>query len=304
MMIKEKLRNYIEAAGESSRRSRTFSVILITASILFFMAFWNSAEWSWNKHRMKIYEDVIKFWPLDKEDKDFKKLHKNDESLYKRYKKAKKFAKEKFHYDHSIYKGKENDIENFRQIVMLKLSALQDIRSGGVINIEVPFFGTSFDINDLGIFSGITFFIILLMLGYSLSREHENIAFFTNEIDDIESKHYYYSMLATKQVLTVPPKELSQERFWKIWKIMPRILVWVPVIINFSIVFNDCITIKIGENVSCFRAWLGVFLGGTFFIIVFLIAYRCNKIWKTIDKEWENMFKKVSGNNINSELKE
>jgi hypothetical protein len=57
----------------------------------------------------------------------------------------------------------------FRRLQKLR-DSLDDLDANEVRFVKVPFFGIGFDINDLGMFSGLGFSTILLILAFSLKR--------------------------------------------------------------------------------------------------------------------------------------
>lgn len=73
--------------------------------------------------------------------------------------------------------------------------------------VDIPFFDTSIEVNDLGAFGGIGLIIILLLLRFSLSREIKNLnvafrqAFYKDKLVD------FYHRLAMRLVLSVPKME-------------------------------------------------------------------------------------------------
>jgi hypothetical protein len=88
------------------------------------------------------------------------------------------------------------------------------IRRFGIVNI--PLFGTNFDINDLGVVGGTTLALLSLLLLFCVARQHENFylcAFKVRRLlasdDDHErgdsDANFLYHALAMTQVLNHPP---------------------------------------------------------------------------------------------------
>jgi hypothetical protein len=60
--ITEDVKSALEAAGESAHRCRAVSLALVTASVLAFMAWWNSVSWSWIHVRETRLDEAVSYW--------------------------------------------------------------------------------------------------------------------------------------------------------------------------------------------------------------------------------------------------
>src|SRR5947209_3413915 len=47
------IKDYIDAATDAAKRTRTVTIVLVVASVMVFIGFWNSAQWSWAHDRLK-----------------------------------------------------------------------------------------------------------------------------------------------------------------------------------------------------------------------------------------------------------
>jgi hypothetical protein len=287
------LSDYVEAVGESSKRSRSIAIVITVASILCFIAFWNSTQWSWGRNRVSQYEDALKYWPLDKTTDELMELKGN---TYEDYEGAKSFMKRQgYDPDDMGRQGlskKEIQVisDNVRAIVRAKYSALQDQRIDNVINVRIPFFGIFFDVNDLGLFGGITFLAMLLMFRYSLLREYENIKIFAGQAGTETDLYPYYALMATQQVLTVPPGRPGEGVFWRK---LPRLVLWAPVLILLVILVNDGATFSIGSEVSVSHTISSFAMTGLLLAFNTILAFNCTRYWRYLDVEWNNLFSRI-----------
>lgn len=305
------IEHYLESAASASRRSRFIVIVLLTASVLAFMALWNSLPWSWNQVRLNNLEDIIFYWPLNSEVE--KRLSENidrrDELA--RFREIQALVEGAGHHPETASRSEK---EAFRWNTELQLYHLRSIRTERIVNVDIPIAGASFDINDLALFSGITFLPILLLLRYSLSRECQNLSLF-GEIAGSKLTWPVYNLLATRQFLTVPPlknangldpelvdiasvrqKYLSPlgSRERAIWRIMPKFLVWIPVLITSAVVINDYATFDIGANLSMTRAKVSIFLSVALLVLLVGVAASAYQMWRRIDRVWKELHEEAS----------
>jgi hypothetical protein len=134
----------IEATVESSKRSRQVVFIIILASVIAFCSYWNSRNESWIESRYQALSEVYGTVKgidtfLYIQDKNICSTNYIPDTL------------NQFLIPRNI-KTKQ-DIKDLRSI-------LNDLRKDTYL-VKVPFLGIVFDINDLCIFSGLTFTFLL-----------------------------------------------------------------------------------------------------------------------------------------------
>jgi hypothetical protein len=121
-------------------------------------------------------------------------------------------------------------------------------RRDQILLVKVPFFDFSFDINDLGLLSGLSFAVILLLLKFGLRREIANLELIFGEAKHGNWHKDCLKIMSMKQVLTTTD---TQEKFIsKIWTLMPKILYLLPVIVQYIVAFNDIRTWRFGYAIS------------------------------------------------------
>jgi len=210
------IRDHLQAAIESSARSRRILVLLIAASILVFVGFWNSRDASWITTHLRWAQEI---------ESQFKRppvgsLSKEQESVKKR--------------------AVAYQIENVEEAKHFHQHLL-DLMADHVLYLRAPILGLAFDINDLGIFSGITF-LVLLWSRFSLWHEWNNLRLCFDESKP-EDRHDVYRYLQMRQLLTIPPPLYQDERWERIfWDRLALGLFLMPAIIYGIIVIYDILT--------------------------------------------------------------
>src|SRR5438477_3367966 len=181
------LAHYVEIFRGSADRVRYVIFVIIVFSIVILVAQWNTTDLSWVPQRYrKLNElyDAVRRMPEPAADERVRKQTR------------------------ARFLSRDDLKEN--------LSEYRKLRVEHVFLVQMPGMGATFDINDLGLFSGITYVLLLLLLLFSLMREHENLylALFKvrrlhdrpGTIADGESTaNYLYHSLAMSQVLSSPP---------------------------------------------------------------------------------------------------
>jgi hypothetical protein len=116
--------------------------------------------------------------------------------------------------------------------------------------IRVPFFGFTFDVNDLGFLGGIGFLVILVCYRFCLTREVNNLRLSFDEAkkkgkDKLEE---LYNLLAMRQVFTVPTTEHIQKTQFLV--ITPKLIPWFSVTVYCAVLRNDFATRSIGSDLE------------------------------------------------------
>lgn len=174
--------------------------------------------------------------------------------------------------------------------------------------VRAPVLGNAFDVNNLGVISGLTFSILLGILGFTLSREGTNLSialhaieerytdnadtdkFFKalNEKFDKESerwkllikkinltrREHHYNFLTMNEVFNLPPTKHKKYRKNGVIFLISLYIFYFPAIIFLIIFLNDLCTIKAGMLVN-----LTLTIASQEFSLLFLICicFLCNK---------------------------
>jgi hypothetical protein len=234
------IEDYLEATGEASARSRNMVLFVAVASILAFAGLLNSLQSQWMLGRVQKLND-------EKGDYAVSKLGQYPaETGYKRledYKKA---------------------IANYEYRYQQLCSAIERAYVENAMTIRVPVLGFAFDVNDLGLLSGLGFAIILSCYRFFLSREVDNLRVSFAEAEDggTHILDEYYRLLAMRQVFTVPMGEHVKRSFFL--RVVPKAIAWLPLTVLLAVIGNDLHTL-----------WIARELGWGHFVVNFAFTLLC-----------------------------
>lgn len=254
--------DYLQAATESSVRSRRILVLLLIASILIFIAFWNQCDSSWARTHVHWAEEIETLLRQKEENALPKKLTAHQESI-------EELAKG-YHIESA------EDAQHFHEHLL-------DLMAERIIYVRIPILGIEFDINDLGIFSGITLAVLLLWCRFALWHERRNLQLCMNESTP-ENRKSIYRYLAMRQLLTVPPR-LANEPPTKIWGVLVLALFCLPALV-YSLVVGDDVLFAGGLPKM---AGLAIELFGEilFFAVIVVLTALCVQILFDIHATWD-----------------
>lgn len=272
------IEHYITAGAASASRGRSILIVMITTSILAFSAFWNSRQGSWLNTRLRLAVDAQHWISMKEEDRV--KLTA-DQMEY--FRPAKEFLE---------VRG-INSVDQLNEMV----KRLQAVQSDQVNLIRIPFFGSVFDVNDLGLLGGFSFVILLLWFKFGLSRELQNISLTFNEAKRRNQLKVCYQQLAMQQVLTVPrmlPDEPHHRQISpSFWDKMPKILFILPFGVH-SIVFGyDLYSFKFGMSVSQFNTIFNTAFSLLFLVLILILTVNCYTVSREISNEWNEAYNKL-----------
>lgn len=147
------------------------------------------------------------------------------------------------------------------QITMLEHEFLQN-----VLVVRFPVLGISFDVNDLGYYGGLALLVLMLLLVFASSRQHENLFLALWKIrrlaaaqepspDEMSFKdngnsraNLFYHYIAMAQHFTRPP---TLARWWVArYSIMTYLLVCLPFFIQVFSYFHDLDSREFGDIIS------------------------------------------------------
>ncbi|HEX8282331.1 MAG TPA: hypothetical protein VF588_03210 [Pyrinomonadaceae bacterium] len=273
---------YLKAATASSDRARAVLIVMITASVLVFTVIWNTGGWSktgggWLDARIELREAALEYFnPAF--DPARSSVADEDRELYGR---AENFLE---------LRGLDRNNPEHKDRLKTETEELNKIRTEQIRIIRVPFFGVVFDMNDLGLFAGITFTVVLLWLTFSLARERRNLKIAFNEASEREQKKLCYDLLAMHQMLTVPP--MHRQRFGWVWNFVPKLLYLIPAAVYLMQFKTDWDSRPIGYLLSptnmkaLVRAnvmLLSLIL--VFTVLCVILSFGTDKIWRAAFKE-------------------
>lgn len=174
---------------------------------------------------------------------------------------------------------------------------LQALQADQVNLIRIPFFGSVFDVNDLGLIGGFSFVILLLWFKFGLARELQNISLTFNEARRRNQLKVCYQQLAMQQVLTVPrmlPDEARQTRVpSSFWDKMPKVLFILPFAVHAIVFGYDLYSFKFGMSVSQFNTIFNTAFSLLFLVLIIILTITCYEVSRQISGEWNEAHDKL-----------
>lgn len=188
----------------------------------------------------------------------------------------------------------EKNILN-EKVYIQQLNELIESETENVLMVRIPILGVSFDINNLCIFSGLFFTVVLIFLYFSLQREHRNLKyiFYTFGNDKINHSKLYI-LLSAHQVLTMPRKIYSLTNFGEVVnRHLANSIILLPLVMVGIIFSYDISTLYMGNRLSQELTSLSIIIAS---FIIFLLFYSSIKVFykiKRIDNLWDNQAIKI-----------
>jgi len=138
-----------EVANSTSGNIRSVWYIIVIVATLSFAEFWNTHPKNWSTGRIKDLEDSI----YQLKNKLLTENHTNSLANIS---------------DTSKIKHQIEVYEDY--LSLFRSSAIQNIQT-----VRIPILSNAFDVNDLGIFAGFSFIVLLLILDFTLMRKVSNL---------------------------------------------------------------------------------------------------------------------------------
>jgi hypothetical protein len=151
--------------------------------------------------------------------------------------------------------------------------------------IRVPFFGITFDVNDLGLIGGVSFIILLLLFRFSLGRELDNLVLSFEEAKRDRELPVFYNLLAMRQVLTVPPT--SRREAVSMIMVIPKLLSFLPLIVLSIVIAHDFMTYDVGATINVVHTVLLYIFTAALWAFVLISTISCLLVWLKIDAVWK-----------------
>jgi hypothetical protein len=261
------LSEYLRAFKESSERVRHIIFILAVLSAIIFVADWNAGD-SWlqwrYRHWRSTYQEATEKLP--------------DKTA------ANKIVVEAIPNIHSLDELREN------------LSELTKRRVERLIFFEIPALGVAIDINDLAIFSGVTFLLLFALLTFSLVRQHENLylsLFKVRRLADADpcpsrgdsKANFLYHALVMGQVFSYPPTLARWKPGWK--QHVAALMLFIPVAILWRIVHENGISLNIPNT---YHKPSHLILQWSFVAALFLLAIISAIYFRSCNHRWRSAF--------------
>ncbi len=261
------IKEYVSATGDAAARTRTVTYILIIATILIGIGFWNSLRGAWATERVKA--------AYDKNYTDKYKLFIDDKLLL-----------ENNHLERNLDKKRFDEI-------------LQEQALRGFIDnvrfVRIPILGIAIDVNDLGPIGGLTLIIMLLLLRFSLSREIKNLNVSFREAVRHNQLCGFYHSLAMRLVLTVPKMRGETQNQWLV---NAAIYICVLPFVVFTLgAAYDYVSVFEYELYGFLEVLPTLVINIIWVIVIAILTKRCLERLEIINKIWEDHWNRMEGLN-------
>jgi hypothetical protein len=309
----------LEKTKEASDRGRWVLLAMQVSCIVVFMAAWHEVPESWTYARLRMARIAV--WYLDCGAQGHPELS-SEKQFTAELEKSKHdnchFTEEdnssllKLAYDDSSCKrtqlnplcADDDEIKRARTFLARRALSpaqarkyLENLEASFVertMNVTVPFLGITLDTNDLGLLGGITFFLLLAWLLYSLRREEENVAMLFARARD-EDLVPSYQLLSMTQVFTIPLKIRAKRNLLAefLWTYLGKVLFILPLAVQCFVVWYDRRTLPIGMTlnpkgaISEFRWEIGLLAA------VFLLTVLCLRGSAAVGRQWEDAYNRI-----------
>lgn len=293
------IQDYLNASGEASSRTRAITLALVVACVLTFIALLNSLQNSWMLKRLERLrhgdseylarhigtvpkiEDYRKKWlgSYQRDQIQYESTHPEsaanasdapNRTWYEQQ------GKEEYEREAKMYEAR------YQTFLMNTSRALVDTR----FLVRVPFFGITFDINDLGSLSGIGLITLLGFFRLSISNELENLKLSFRHVRKLGKLAEFYRLLSMKQVLTTP--HLPDRRVGWFHMYVPKLIYFLPLGVYFSVVMHDIDTNNLGFQIDNARTLFVLASDVVFLVIVLALSIVAFQRTRDVDRQWSN----------------
>ena len=263
---------YIEATVDASRRSRRVALLIAFGSIIAITSIWNSRQTSWAQQRYDAITNANRYYLSEnlgstKTKLDELWLDSLDTASVQRF----------------VETTKLQTRDEFDNLSKIYSTLLEDIYT-----VKIPLFGITLDVNDLGIFSGASFTLFLLVFAFCLSREFMNLKLTFAKINQVndEQKQYYFELLSMNQVLTITPPFKGL----KTWSFFPLFLSALPALTQVSVFVFDVTTIEFGHAISVSATNQMLIVSAIFVLSTMTLSALCIKQLVDIMRIWSKSY--------------
>jgi hypothetical protein len=284
------LSQYVQASAESSKRTRTIVVVLVIGSVLAFAGLLNSLSTAWMLQRIEMSRSPNSTYVLQKLGFLARSDARAKAGLVTQEDLEALLTAEARRSGQSLETVRLNYADQYRSFYQ----ALVHTYAESAYMIRVPFFGATFDMNDIGIVGGAGFIVILLLLRYSLARELYNLRLSFSLAESHGTLRDAYNFLSMRQVLTTPP--IQGRRRSKLLVAIPQLLCVLPILVYSGIITHDFATFTIGTAISSPHTIVLYCVNSACLIAMASLTGASMSMWKKIDREWVVTYNKTRVN--------
>jgi hypothetical protein len=297
--IDNSIQKICEVANSTSGNIRSVWYIIVIVATLSFAEFWNTQPKNWSTGRIKDLEDSI----YQLKNKLLTENHTNSLASIS---------------DTSRIKHQIELYEDY--LSLFRGSAIQNIQT-----VRIPILSNAFDVNDLGIFAGFSFIVLLLILDFTLMRKVSNLKialksiskrypensdekFFedfllkqkdkTKALDAINfiRRKYHFDFLSMNENFIVP-SGLKRNSAWM--EFLRKQVFLIPFFMSLILLINDLILVASKSSTSGLEGWHSFKMNYIFLVcicvvyifFIFRLGKKCKKESELIETLYINFQK-------------
>jgi hypothetical protein len=181
-----------------------------------------------------------------------------------------------------------------------RLKEYQRLQLDNIVVMKMPFWGISYDINDLGRLSGIAFMLLMIVLTFSVIRQHETVYLslwrvrrlcyeYQGYNQGTSAANLLYHALAMTQVFSKPPT-LARWRRSRPVNLLAKAPFWLPLLNLQQLIKHDWETRALGDLLNPDRTTRTLLWELTAFVVVLICSLVCFRYLKAEDSLWERTF--------------
>lgn len=323
LLIDSSIQDICNTSNATSSNTRSVMYTIMIVIILGWVGFFNTHKFNWTKQRIESSEKEI--IELEKIKNAYKKhlVGKNDSRhVFFANNDSIIYSKD------SIQQFYEDSISNAIKLEFEKKKhdKLVENKIFNIQTMNIPLFGYSFDVNNLGTIIGIAFIFLLGILRFSIKREISNLiiamnaitdrysyysnatdfSHFLNSLDKEEEKgaltsinyirrKYHYNHLSMNEIFNLPPLKIAGVELEnsKNEERLAQWIFWFPALSYFLVLLNDATTIVEGIKVNPVHTIVTF----TVTLICFILIYALCKICYLQKKRLMSIFTEFKENN-------
>ncbi len=270
---------YAHAFITSSNRVRYAVITITVASTLLFAGHHNSDRLSWFNSRVNVAYEALheQVWEKSAD------LPKDQKSIAQRWAEARRLKT--------------------REEIQEHVQSLEAARTEHILLLHMPFFGIAFDVNDIGFFGSIALLVLMLMLAFAVSRQHENLYLalwkvrqaWRDEGCPDSPKSYanlIYHTLAMTQQFSRPPSLARWDK--RSLRSLSNVLLLSPVIVQAVCLQHDWSSRDLGLALNRNATIISLSLQFASLCIVTVLTVVCLLYTRSNEKRWEKTFFRIN----------
>jgi hypothetical protein len=289
---------YLRAFAKSSSRVRYVIIAIAVTSILIFVGFINSREGGWTNNRLRLAHIAL--------DSLFPEPHSEAEAAEpdSEDKAAASLTLSSPSYDERSRQRALDWVQRrnlySRPALEHRMEELERAQIDNVIIMRMPVLGLAFDVNDLGMFSGIALSVLLIMLTFSIARYRENLFLSLWKAKEIcrqegrqdagDSKaNLLYHSLAMTQVFS-SPLTLARWRRGRISQLVTICTFMIPLPVQLLIFCHDFSTMNLGSLFSNSLTAFSMIAQAVSILVVVTLCVVCLVYARANERQWRKAF--------------